>query len=174
MTDALPLRPCNSRKRTRTRAKADRWEYFRAIHSRTLLMKHDVIQAALFLHPGRHTHAVGNRCGDSFQLPTLHQERHEGPQRRQATDPDMCLFSAAVNQFQVALQEASSCAVRVQLRAMPGPLQQAKADLTALGRGLRIIAVSLLAASEAAGLASTRFQAMVRALDLKTPKYKLQ
>ena len=59
------MRPCNSSKQNRARAKSDGYEYLRAIHYRTLLMKHDAIKAALFLYPGRHTRAVGNRCGGS-------------------------------------------------------------------------------------------------------------
>jgi hypothetical protein len=78
-----------------------------------------------------------------------------------------------VSRFHVAADAASIGALRDQVEALLGLLRQPQVDLTALGHGLHRVAVSMLAASEAAGLTSARLQAAVRALDLKTPKSKL-
>lgn len=79
------------RKQTRTIANADGWEYLRAIHSRTLLMKHDVIQAALVLYPGRHI----QRRAHSQSLPGPAQRIADGAvqagEREYAIEPDVLL-----------------------------------------------------------------------------------
>jgi len=81
-------------------------------------MKHDAIQAALFLYPGRHTHAVGNRCAGSSQHGRSWQSRRSRWRLRAAAWM-WCITGGRIRQ--PALQAVPSGPSASRARSVQGP-----------------------------------------------------